>query len=120
MSIAALEHTMPGTTRRRAIVLSAVAASIAVAAVNPATFANPLEQGPCLARIDVLAQLERKYAETPIALGLSETGAVMEIYAARDGATWTAVMTLPNGLSCLLAAGESFQTLPMKVAGAEI
>ena len=57
--------------------------------------------------------LAAKYGEQPVARGLVSTGAVIEILVAPDGETWSIVVTLPNGLSCGLAAGETWQTVPV-------
>ena len=42
---------------------------------------------------------------------MARQGAVMEVFASDDTGTWTITVTLPNGLTCLIAAGESFEVL---------
>ena len=59
-------------------------------------------------RAEVVKLLGEKYDEKPVAIGLTETGGVIEVFATRDGATWTMVLTTPNGLSSLIASGESW------------
>ncbi len=55
--------------------------------------------------------------ETPIALGLEKRGDVVEIFSSGDGATWTMVFTRPDGETCLVASGEAWQAIPVKVRG---
>lgn len=65
----------------------------------------------CGDRARMVANLARKYDETPQAMGLSVGGAVVEVFAAPDG-SWTILETRPGLLTCVVAAGESWQTLP--------
>ncbi|HEX9703182.1 MAG TPA: hypothetical protein VGA19_10040 [Rhodospirillales bacterium] len=64
----------------------------------------------------VVKTLNGKYAEKPVSMGLANNGTVVEVLSSEDG-SWTIVMTTPNGVSCLLAAGDYWQSLPEKVAG---
>lgn len=68
-------------------------------------------------RAEVVTQLAARYEEAPIALGLTSDGAVLELFTAPDGSTWTIVVTLPNGLSRVIATGESWITRPRLVKG---
>lgn len=63
----------------------------------------------CSPRQDVLGQLADKFKEAPVAVGLANNGGLLEVLTAGDGATWTIIITMPNGVSCLVAAGESWQ-----------
>ncbi len=63
----------------------------------------------CDTRDSVIAQLADKYAEAPAGVGLASNGGLLELLTAGDGRTWTLLITMPNGQSCLLAAGESWQ-----------
>ena len=82
----------------------------------PSTAETRLVCGP---RGDVVAGLKQKYAEEPVSMGLASNGTVIEVFASEAG-TWTILMTHPNGLSCLLTAGENWENLSAKVAGAGI
>ena len=68
----------------------------------------------CGQRVDVLNGLHGTYTETPSAMGLSNTGGVVEILTSPKGDTWTIIITMPNGLSCLIAAGENWEKMPHK------
>jgi len=65
----------------------------------------------CSQRADVLAMLAAKYKEAPAAVGLADNGGLIEVLTSDGGATWTIIMSLPNGSSCFLAAGEAWQEL---------
>lgn len=75
-------------------------------------------QHVCAERSDILKSLQREYQEAPNAMGMSDNGAVVEVLAARDGTTWTILMTTPDGTSCVIATGEMWEALPEQVAKA--
>ena len=60
--------------------------------------------------------LEENFGELPTARGLGDGGVVMTMFAAGGSNTWTLAITQPPGVSCILAAGESFELLPASVA----
>ena len=66
----------------------------------------------CTNRSDVLGHLANKYSEAPVALGLASNGGVIEVLSSNSGKTWTIIITMPNGISCMLAAGEGWERLP--------
>ena len=65
-------------------------------------------QSACAPRADLARALSLQHSETPVALGLASNGNLMEVFASNLGETWTLVMSMPNGLSCVVAAGESW------------
>jgi len=73
-----------------------------------------LASGPALAqsadlrRADVVEQLGAQYSETQTAIGVTDGGGVIEVFATGDGSTWTLVLTKPDGTSRVLAAGETW------------
>lgn len=77
-------------------------------------------QMACGDRTDILTSLEGKYEEAPVAMGLSNTGGVIEVLSSPEGNTWTIIMTDPNGLSCLIAAGEYWEAAKKIAAGEKI
>jgi len=64
----------------------------------------------CRARDSLLTQLEQKYGEVPVAIGIAG-GALVELLSTEDGMTWTIILTTPKGLSCLIASGEGWRPL---------
>lgn len=69
------------------------------------------QQPQCSERDDVLAALARKYQETPVAAGVTNTGGLVEVLTDRKGGTWTIIVTTPQGMSCLVAAGEGWRSM---------
>lgn len=58
----------------------------------------------------LIAGLVGKYAEQPVALGMAENGtALVHLFKSKDGATWTVIVSYPNGHSCMIAAGEDWR-----------
>ena len=72
-------------------------------------------QSMCTERTDILKALGTKYSEAPVAMGLAANGTVLEVLACKDG-TWTIIFTRPNGMSCVLAAGQSWESIEKTAA----
>jgi hypothetical protein len=84
-----------------------IATVVTVAMASAAAVAQNAPQ--CGARTGVVAGLESRYSEKPIAAGLDNNGALVEVLAAPEGDTWTILVSMPNGVSCVVAAGENWQ-----------
>lgn len=65
----------------------------------------------CAPRPMVLERLVEKFGETRQSIGLGANNAVIEVFASSDTGSWTITVTTPNGLTCLVASGQSFETL---------
>jgi len=65
----------------------------------------------CGPRTALLDKLAKEYREAPTAIGLASTGTLVEVLTSEDGATWTIVVSRPDGTSCLVAAGQEWQAL---------
>jgi hypothetical protein len=87
-------------------ILGAVAA---VAVAGNSAVAAPASQALCNQRAVVLKTLEKDYGEKPVAFGITENGAMVQLITAKDGKTWTLVIHNPKGVSCLMAAGETWK-----------
>ena len=68
-------------------------------------------QPQCNERDNVLALLAKKYKETPIAAGVTNTGGLVEVLTDMKSGTWTIIVTTPKGMSCLVAAGEGWRNM---------
>ena len=82
-----------------AVMLLAMSAMPAAAAGSPA----------CASRPEILKQLSQKYNEAPVALGLANNGALIELLTSDDGKTWTIMLSRPNGSRRLVAAGQGWE-----------
>jgi hypothetical protein len=89
------------------IALITTAAAMLVA-VQPAS----AQQLACTNRSEVVSHLSSEYSEEPVALGLANNGGVIEILSSKAGKSWTIILTMPNGVACMIAAGESWESLP--------
>lgn len=67
--------------------------------------------GNCAPREVVLEMLGERYGETRQSMGLGAQGQVMELFASETSGSWTIALTLPSGLTCLMAAGEAYEQL---------
>ena len=66
----------------------------------------------------MLTRLFLRFSEAPVAIGLTREGHVMEVFSSPDGETWTIVITLPNGTSCMIGAGKHWEILVREGKGA--
>lgn len=64
----------------------------------------------CAPRDAVLMRLHGKYSEARQGYGLAANGSVMEVYASANG-SWTIVITLASGITCILASGQHFEAV---------
>jgi hypothetical protein len=97
---------------RTLALLAAIAALTVTANVKPAEAQRVL----CKDRTEIIKILSRRFNETQRSYGLQNDRRVLELYASPDG-SWTALVTLPSGKSCVIAAGEAWTTVPVKPAG---
>jgi len=94
---------------RTALIGAALGA--ALLASPPPAFAQAT--GQCAKRTDIVKHLTGQYHETPVAIGLADNGSLLEILASNDGKTWTLLFSMPTGLSCLMATGQDWQSVPL-------
>ena len=92
---------------------AAVIAALGLAVVwnSPASAQQGMR---CAERDDALAHLGNKYDEAPVAMGLASNGGVLEVLSSESGSTWTILVTMPNGVSCKIAAGEGFEVVKQR------
>lgn len=94
---------------------------LALAALLPLiSIAVPAEaQGQrCAPRAQVIELLSSRHDETRRAIGLTANHTVMELYASDASGSWTLLVTLPNGMTCLVAVGSGFEITETEAAGA--
>jgi ABC-type Mn2+/Zn2+ transport system permease subunit len=66
----------------------------------------------CGVTADVVTSLAVNYGEALQSSGLAQDGTVMGLYASPETGTWTLTVTLPNGMTCLVAAGRDYMAAP--------
>ena len=97
--------------------LKLTALALAAAVIMPTM---SLAQGQnCSNRDQVVERLATKYGESRQSIGMAPKGRVVEVYASLETGTWTITVTMPNGITCLVASGQSFENLeePVEPAG---
>ena len=65
----------------------------------------------CAPRNVVVERLADGYGESRQSIGIAGRGSVVEVFASTETGTWTITETSPNGMTCLVASGQSFETL---------
>jgi hypothetical protein len=68
----------------------------------------------CATRNTIVAQLADRYSETRRGIGMTGNNAVVEVFAS-DAGTWTVTVTLPSGMTCLVASGSDWEDLAEKL-----
>ncbi len=86
-----------------------LALSLGVGAMIMATGHAIAQQNNCAPRESVVDRLASKYGESRQSIGLGSNNAVVEVFASTETGTWTITVTMPNGLTCLVAAGQAFK-----------
>jgi hypothetical protein len=99
---------------KRALMTTLVLAAVASVALPPAP---ARAQMVCGKRADIISQLSEKYGETRRSMGLAAGRGVVELYASEETGSWTILMTSPQGIACMMAAGQAFEVEPVKAAG---
>ena len=64
----------------------------------------------CAPREAVVERLATKYGESRQSIGLGQQG-MIETFASANTGTWTITVTTPNGVTCLVASGQSWEEL---------
>ena len=89
------------------MIRSVIALAVVMALLSSVGLASA--QRLCGNRETLLAQLAKKYNEAPIAVAITSTGGLLEIFATKDGATWTLLVTKPPHGTCVFGAGENWR-----------
>ena len=67
---------------------------------------------PCGNTLAILKEMAEKYHEAPILMALANKGSLLQVYGNKDTDTWTAIKSMPNGMSCIVGAGNHFMVFP--------
>ncbi len=89
---------------------------LALLATTTALFVFPstthAQQQACADRAAITKRLGTKYFERPVATGVANNGGLLEVLSAKDGSTWSIIVTAPDGKACMFAVGEHWEMLP--------
>ena len=107
----------PRDPPRKGFAIFAGAIALATSLLFGATEPVSAQTTACAAHADIVKQLSAQHSEAPVGIGLASNGGIVQIFSSKDGATWTIVMTMPSGVSCLMAAGESWENIQPELFG---
>ncbi|PZM13922.1 hypothetical protein [Rhizobium tubonense] len=88
---------------------------IGTAIVTLAAMVHPAAAEPvlnCAEHSQVVDFLGSHYSETLQAVGFINQAAILEVYVSESG-SWTMLVTNANGSSCVVFAGQSWESIPM-------
>ena len=116
-----MRDTQPNITRTRRRTgnrgrLSVVASGLAVIAAA-FLFSAILGSRPASAEAvcgdhsEILAKLEKFHSEKPRAIAVSTDGKLLEVVVSATG-SWSILLTRPNRRTCVVATGDSWESLP--------
>ena len=100
----------------KSLKLTAAIAASAFVATTFATSSASAAADLCTQRASMVKALANKYEEQRRGIGVASKSGVMEFYVSHKG-TWTMLMTMPNGMSCIMAAGRDWEEFAAKPAG---
>jgi len=81
------------------------------AALLSLTACAPAHAATCAARQAVVDRLANSYGETVQSMGLGSNNGIVEVFASSETGTWTITVTMPNGMTCLVASGQAFEDI---------
>ncbi|MEL0106777.1 MAG: hypothetical protein ACO3MW_01765 [Rhodospirillales bacterium] len=88
--------------------------SMLIAVLLAGPFSSPAAaQMACETRAKITKTLKKDYSELPVSAGLDNAGRMIEVFASKKG-SWTILITMPTGVSCLMATGESWVRRELK------
>lgn len=100
------------------ILRSALTASLTVALWTALPHVAQAEgQQACAPREVVVERLASGYGETRQSMGLGSNNAMVEVFASEESGTWTITVTTPQGITCMIASGQAFETLRESLPG---
>ena len=101
----ALASVSKPRTARTSIVAAGLVFGIALTFGASAAQAEML----CGEREQIVGELKKTWQEDRTAIGLSNSGGVLEVFSSEQG-TWTLLLTTPEGQTCMIGAGEHWET----------
>jgi hypothetical protein len=87
---------------------------------SPVGIAEEPAKSTCESRAAVLDFLSSRYSEAPVAMGMAKDGGLVEILTSGPGSTFTIIVTTPNGQTCMVAAGDSWENLAPQLSARRI
>lgn len=93
----------------RHVILYRVFTALVAAFLFLAPGVVPAVAAVCMDHKTLTDYLSEKFKEQPKAVGLVAAAGLMSVYVSPKG-TWTILMTNPQGVACIVAAGDGYET----------
>ncbi len=100
---------------KRLFGMTAIALSLSLPMMSLFAGSAAAQQKPCGERDQIVSRLNDKYGEARTSRGLSHNNGMVEVYASEETGTWTILITLPSGETCLVAAGDFWEDAPVEL-----
>lgn len=62
----------------------------------------------CGERARIVQQLQSRFGEQRQGMGMQGADAIIEVFVSAQTRSWSILLTRPNGISCLVAAGQGW------------
>ncbi len=112
----ALTQSADPLSRLRRGAIALILAALSLTGSFPGALSPAAAQDVRVERTRVVQTLAGKFDELPASIGLASDGSVIEVFKRPDGATWTIIVTLPNGYSRVLASGEAWMAVSPRIS----
>ena len=89
--------------------LARLAVAAAIAGLTPS-----LAVANCGPHQEMIKVLAKKYLESPKAVGTVNDDKLVELFVSAQG-SWTILVTRTNGSSCIIAAGQNWEDVPVSM-----
>ena len=90
--------------KREMVLFPALIGGLLAISATPSTAMNF-----CADRAEMVKSLSDKFKENPAAVGQINASAVVEVFVSENG-SWTILATGTDGVSCIVSAGENFES----------
>lgn len=94
------------------------ALSLAVGATLIAVQNANAQGSRCAPREMVVDRLAEGFGESRRSVALGANNAVVETFASTETGTWTITVTMPNGMTCVVASGQAWEATDEELAAA--
>ena len=95
-------------SQQKARLLARSLFACALIGLSISAWAQGVQCGP---RERVLGALSENYQERLVSRGVTSAGALLEVLAGPSG-SWSILLTVPGGQTCLVSSGEGWRQLP--------
>ena len=85
--------------------------AMATAAILATATQATAQQQSCAARDAVVGRLVDRRGEIRQSIGLAPQDRMVEVFASTETGTWTITVTMPNGVTCLVASDQAYEAV---------